>query len=112
MGSKRADQEYALETHPLAKWGLLIVNFLIAGFGVAVLALVGMMISEESATSAAITPLIVLGCSFLIIGCLGMWASYASGDVEERTLGKSWVHTGYACSSEPSSRCGCSPTQR
>eukprot|EP01043_Picozoa_sp_COSAG02_P023090 COSAG02_NODE_1222_length_13800_cov_66.755565_10_plen_616_part_00 len=95
MGSKRADQEYALETHPLAKWGLLIVNFLIAGFGVAVLALVGMMISEESATSAAITPLIVLGCSFLIIGCLGMWASYASGDVERaytrKILGAYWL---------------------
>eukprot|EP01046_Picozoa_sp_COSAG06_P027736 COSAG06_NODE_2465_length_6822_cov_6.403540_1_plen_626_part_00 len=75
-GSKRADQEMSWETHTTAKWGLRIVNALLGIGGIVLLALAGLMVSEESATTAALTPLIVVGVALLGIGALGIWATF------------------------------------
>ena len=75
-GSKRADQELSWDNRPVAKWGLRIVNGLGAILGVVVLALCGMMISEENATAASLNPLIVVGAGSLGIGLVGILATY------------------------------------
>ena len=75
-GSKRADQEMSWETNTTAMWGLRIVNALLGIGGIVLLALAGLMVSEESATTAALTPLIVVGVGLLGIGGLGIWATF------------------------------------
>lgn len=76
-GSKRAEQEMSWEMHPGAKWGLRIVNFVVAAFGVTVLVLCGKMTSDEGGTSAgAIVPLYVLGAGSMCLGALGIFATY------------------------------------
>ena len=94
-GSKRADQEMALESHPWSSRGLAFVNGGIAIVGIVVLALAGLMISEESATTAAVTPLLVCGVGLSVMGTFGIFAARASADIgkenSRRILGAYWL---------------------
>lgn len=86
-GSKREDQELTWETHKGAKWGLRLVNFLIAVFGVVLLVFCGQMISEESASPASLNPLIVVGAASLFIGMFGILAT-----VKRKIMALYWLN--------------------
>ena len=75
-GSKRADQEMTWEDKGFQKWGLRIINFALLVFGVVMLALVGLMVSEDTVDSAVLTPLVVVGGALFLIGVFGIVATF------------------------------------
>lgn len=83
-GSERADMERALESHPCAKWGLMIVNGIILMLGIVLLVFCGLMLSEGSGTSTSVAPIGVIGCGMFFVGVIGVWSSFAHGDVDKK----------------------------